>query len=405
MRSCSSVFAAQTSTALPAAPPADPGPVFAVVAGGGTIGHLAPGLAAAEELVSRGCPRSSVWFVGSVRGVEAKRLPAAGWQHTLLPGRGIQRRLTFDNVGAVWGLLHAFTHSVRLLRRLRPAVVLATGGYASVACAVAAALWRIPVVVAEQNAVPGLANRFTGRWAKACAVSFAGTALPRATLTGNPVRPEIAAVDAVADRASARAELGVAEGQTLVVVYGGSLGARRLNEAGVALRRRWAQRDDLVLRHIVGDRDWDQHQVNLADVADAPANGLSYQPIRFEDRMAQVLAAADVVLCRAGASTTAELTVMGVPAVLVPLPNAPGDHQTANAAVLAHAGGAVLVADADATPQRLGDELEAIIANQPRRAAMAAALRSLGRPHAAAAVVDLLVAHASRPLPHAQEPR
>ncbi len=402
MRSCPSVIAAQTSTALPTAPPADSDRVWAVVAGGGTIGHLAPGLAAAEELVSRGCRQSDVWFVGSVRGVEAKRLPAAGWPHTLLAGRGIQRKLTLENVGALWGLLTAFTSSVRLLRRLRPAVVLATGGYASVACAVAAALLRIPLVVAEQNAVPGLANRVSGRWAKACAVSFPGTALPRATLTGNPVRPEIAAVDPVADRASARAELGVDAERTLVVVYGGSLGARRLNDAGVALRRRWADRSDLALRHIVGERDWDQHQADLADRADLATDRLQYQPIRFEDRMAQVLAAADVVLCRAGASTTAELTVLGVPAVLVPLPNAPGDHQTANAAVLARVGGAVLVADADATPERLAEELEAIIADQARRQTMATALRTLGRPNAAAAVADLLVAHASRPLPKAE---
>lgn len=407
VRSCPSVFAAQTSTALPAAPPVDSGRVWAVVAGGGTIGHLAPGLAAAEELVRRGCPQSAVWFVGSVRGVEATRLPAAGWPHTLLPGRGIQRKLTLDNVAAVCGLLKAFAQSVRLLRRLRPAVVLATGGYASVACAVAAALWRIPLVVAEQNAVPGLANRFSSRWAKACAVSFPGTDLPRATLTGNPVRPDMAALDPTAERAAARAALGVAEGCTFVVVFGGSLGARRLNEAAMALRQRWADRDDLVLRHIVGDRDWARYQTaESGETADGGQTaGLRYQPIRFEDRMAEVLAAADVVLCRAGASTAAELTVVGVPAVLVPLPNAPGDHQTANAAVLAHAGGAVLVPDADATPDRLAHELEAIIASATRRREMAAALRSLGRPNAAGAVADLVVTHAARPLPAAEEPR
>jgi undecaprenyldiphospho-muramoylpentapeptide beta-N-acetylglucosaminyltransferase len=398
VRSCLVVPAASVPVA-PAAATAPTGDersarAWLVIAGGGTIGHLTPGLAAAEEFARRGLPKASIWFVGSERGVEATRLPGTGWPHTLLPGRGIQRRFTVANLGAVWGLVSAFVQSLRLLRRLRPAVVLATGGYASVACSVAAAICRVPVVVAEQNAVPGLANRMAGRWAKAAATSFPGTALPRASVTGNPVRPEMAAVDRRRDCAAAREALGVTADRTLVVIFGGSLGARRLNDAGVALRQRWRDRDDLAVRHIVGDRDWDRYAPSVAPVA---RERLAYQPVRFEDRMPEVFAAADVVLCRAGASTCAELTVVGLPAVLVPLPNAPGDHQTANATVLADHGGAVLVSDAEATADRLGDVLDDLAADPARRAAMATALLAIARPDAATAVADLVEAHASRP--------
>ena len=165
--------------------------VFAVISGGGTAGHVVPGLAVADALVERGHDPSSIHYVGSERGVERTMVPSAGFPLTLLPGRGIQRRLTFANVAATIGLLRAIAHAVRLVRRERPEVLLALGGYASVPAALGAALWRVPIVVAEQNAVPGAANRLVARFAKASAVSFPNTALPRAVFTGNPVRREV----------------------------------------------------------------------------------------------------------------------------------------------------------------------------------------------------------------------
>jgi UDP-N-acetylglucosamine:LPS N-acetylglucosamine transferase len=151
-------------------------PTYAIIAGGGTAGHVVPGLAIAAALVERGHPPTSIHYVGSERGIERTMVPAAGYSLTLLPGRGIQRRLTWANVGAVLGLLAATWRGVRLLRRRRPAVLVALGGYASVPAALGAILWRVPIIVAEQNAVPGAANRLVARFAKASAVSFAGTA-------------------------------------------------------------------------------------------------------------------------------------------------------------------------------------------------------------------------------------
>ena len=161
----------------------------AIIAGGGTAGHVVPGLAIASELVARGVPPEQVHYVGSARGIETRLVPEAGFPLTVLPGRGIQRRLTLENVRSVFGLLAAIVAGIRLVRRLRPAVVVGLGGYASVPCVIGAVLWRVPIVVAEQNAVPGAANRLAGRFAKACAVSFEGVDLPNAIWTGNPVRP------------------------------------------------------------------------------------------------------------------------------------------------------------------------------------------------------------------------
>lgn len=383
--------AAPASAAVAATAP------WIVVAGGGTVGHVSPGVAIAEALVRRGCPRTSIHFVGSRRGVEATRVPGAGFSLTLLPGRGIQRRLTAENIGAVVGLAAAFVAAFVLLVRRRPRVVLSLGGYASAPCGVAAALLRIPIVVAEQNAIPGAANRLVGRAARACAVSFEGTDLPHAVLTGNPVRPEVLAVDRVADRDAARARLGVDAGRTLVLAYGGSLGARTVNRAVWGALDALADRSDLAIRHVIGDRGWQERPAGGRGEGPATdGTGLLYQAVRYEEDMPSALCAADVVLSRAGASTVFELAAVGVGSILVPLPIATEDHQTANARVLEQAGAAVVVPDAEFDAVRLVAELDALLAVPGRLEAMAANARTVGRPDAAERVADLLVRHARR---------
>lgn len=365
-----------------------------MIAGGGTGGHVVPAIAVGRALVERGHPPSSIHYVGSARGVERRMVPAAGFSLTTLPGRGIVRRWdpasVAANASAAGGIVAAAARAVVLLGRLRPAVVVSVGGYASVACTAAALWWRLPLVVMEQNAVPGAANRLAARVAAASAVSFPATPLPRATVTGNPVRPEVLAADrSPAGRAAARRALGLPLDGTVVAVASGSLGARRVNLAVVDLARRWAERDGLAIRHVIGERDW-------GDLAgQGPQGGpLVYQQVRFEDRMDLLYAAADVAVGRAGASTVAELTAVGLPAVLVPLPGAPGDHQTANARRLEEAGAAVMVADGDCDAARLSRELDALLGDPSRREAMAGAARHLARPHAAAEVAALVEAHA-----------
>ena len=369
-------------------------PTWAIIAGGGTAGHLLPGLAVARTLVDRGHGADSIHFVGASRGIEATLVPEAGFGITLLPGRGVQRRLTLANVAAVWGIVRAVVQAVGLVRRRRPAVVLALGGFASVACSLAAVLWRVPLVVAEQNARAGAANRLVARFAAACAVPFAETDLPRAVVTGNPVRDEILAVGAARDRDAARRQLGLPTDRTVLVAFAGSLGSRRVNEAVYGAVERWDDRTDLAIHHVVGARDWDARPR-------LEPGALHYQAVRYEDRMDLVLAAADLAVCRSGGTTVAELSVVGVPAVLVPLPIATRDHQTANAGPLVRAGGAVVVADDRFDADRLVEEVEAILGapaepatGRSRLEAMARAAAREGRPDAADRVADLVEAHA-----------
>jgi UDP-N-acetylglucosamine--N-acetylmuramyl-(pentapeptide) pyrophosphoryl-undecaprenol N-acetylglucosamine transferase len=376
-------------------PRATPGPeagTWAVIAGGGTGGHVVPAIAIGRALVERGHPIDSITFVGSKRGIERRLVPAAGFRVVLLPGRGIARRLTWDNLAAVMGLVAAVARAVLLIGKLRPAVVISVGGYAGFPCALAAILWRVPLIVAEQNAAPGLANRISGRFASACAVSFPGTPLPRPVLTGNPVRPEILAVNrSCAARAAARAELGLPSSGLVVAAAGGSLGARRINEAVLGLASEWSERSGVAIHHVVGERDFPSFSARTPAL---PPGGLVYRQARFEDRMDLVLTAADVAVQRAGASTVSELAVVGLPSILIPLPGAPGDHQTANARRFADAGAAVLIPDAELDQVRLGAELDSLLGDEVRRQKMGADARVLAHPGAAAAVALLAEEHA-----------
>ena len=378
---------------------------FALVAGGGTAGHLQPALAIAEALVERGHRRSSIEFVGSERGQDRTALAERGFPFTLLPGRGIVRSLhprhLAGNVIAVAELGVAAARAFALVVRARPRVAISVGGYASVPASLAAVVLGVPLVLVNVDAVPGAANRLFGHFARASAVGWAVTALPRSVVTGTPVRPEIAAVDrGPADRERARGQLGLPPGRPLVVVFGGSLGARRINQAVAGLADRWMARRDRSIYHIVGRRDWSGAGPSVGQ--DGRGSGLAVVQVPYEERMARVYAAAEVVVARAGAMTVAELAAAGVPSILVPLPGAPGDHQTANARVLERAGASVLLPDADCGADRLAGLLERLLADPSGLEAMGRAARRLGRPDAAAAGAEVVEASAR---PERQEAR
>jgi undecaprenyldiphospho-muramoylpentapeptide beta-N-acetylglucosaminyltransferase len=348
---------------------------------------VVPAIAVARALVDLGHAAESIHFVGARHGIEGRLVPEAGFGVTLLPGRGVQRRLTAANVPAVAGLAAAAVRGLALITRHRPSVVVSVGGYASFPGVLASAVLRLPLVVVEQNAAPGAANRIAARFARAAAVAFPGTALPRAVVTGNPVRREVLDVDrSPAGQGAARRQLGMPAGATVIVAFGGSLGARTINRAVVALAERWRDRGDVAVYHVLGTRDWD---MVMAEAPALPEGGLWYRPVRYEDHMEVVYAAADVALCRAGASTVAELAAIGLPSILVPLPGAPNDHQTANARALVDAGGARVVPDAEATAERLEAEL-AVVGEAATLAAMAKGARSVAHRDAASEVAALV---------------
>ncbi len=361
----------------------------AVVAGGGTGGHVLLALAVARALAARGHDPATIELVGSERGQEADLLAGETFPVTLLPGRGIARRMDAAslraNAGAAVGLVAATARAVGLLRRDRPRVVVSVGGYAAFPADLAAVALGVPLVLVNIDAVPGLVHRLLGRFAAASAVSFPGTALPRAVVTGTAVREEVVAA---ADRtpeavAGARGALGLPPERPTVGVVGGSLGAGRLNTAAGDLARRWADRGDRSLYHVTGRRNWEGRPAD-------PAGALCYRAMPFEARIPLLYQAADVLVCRAGAVTVAELAVAGVPAVLVPLPGAPGDHQTANARVLVDAGAGVLLPDDRCDGERLAAVLDELLADPARLRAMSAAARALGRPDAADRVAEVV---------------
>ncbi len=394
-------------------PPATGAPgrtaVFACIAGGGTAGHVLPGLAIAEALVAAGHDPASIRFVGSERGPDATLVPAAGFELHTVAGRGIPRRPSWASVVAAASIARGVWTGIGLMRRLRPSVVVVLGGYASVPCTVGAVLWRIPMVVTEQNARASLASRLAGRFAKACAVPFEGTDLPRAVVTGNPVRPEILAVDRARDRDRSRRLLDLPLDRTVIGVASGSLGSTRVNQAVAGLARRWADRADLAIYHAVGARDWDAELAAAPSPVASPDPGgagggtgsdaagdgvLIYRRVRYEEHVERLYAAADIYVGRAGGSTVAELTVVGLGGVLVPLPIAPRDAQTANAEALVRVGAAVLVPDGELDDQRLAAELTPLLAAPATLVGMADAARSLAHPDAARRVADLAERHA-----------
>jgi UDP-N-acetylglucosamine--N-acetylmuramyl-(pentapeptide) pyrophosphoryl-undecaprenol N-acetylglucosamine transferase len=342
-----------------------------VIAGGGTGGHLYPGLALADELAARGV---DVVLVGATGGIEARVVPTTGYALHLLPGRQLRGGGVGRAVSGLATAARATLRAVALLRRLRPALVVGVGGYASVAVVVAAALRRIPSVLLEQNVVPGAANRLLVRLARRVCVGFAESVpyFPpgRAVHTGNPVR-----ADVLRPRPP-RARPGL-------LVFGGSGGAHRLNEATVgalAALGPAARAVDVV--HQTGTADADAVRARYA------ALGLPVRVEPFITDMGGAYAAADVVVGRAGAMTCAEVTALGLPAILVPYPYAADDHQRRNAEVLAAGGAAETILDADLTPERLAERLRALLDDPARRTAMAARARELGRPDAARRVAD-----------------
>lgn len=374
---------------------------YALVAGGGTAGHLQPALAIAEALVERGHERTSIEFVGSRRGQDGAVLEGRGFPFTLLPGRGLTRSFRpadlARNLGAIGGLGVATARAVVVVARARPRVVVSVGGYASLPASVAAVALRAPLVLVNVDAVPGAANRLLGRFAKASAVGWEGCPLPRATVTGTPVRPEITAVRrSPDDRRKARRVLGLPEDRAVVAAFGGSLGARRINDAVAGLVGLWSDRRDVAVYHVVGRRDWSSGPWRLGPAPgerDRP-EGIEVVAVPYEDHMDRVYAASDVVVCRAGAMTVAELAVTGVPAVLVPLPGAPGDHQTANARVLERAGAAVLLPDVECDGPILARCLDRLLGDPSLLASMERAAAALGRPEAAAEGARVVDAHA-----------
>ena len=339
-----------------------------LLAGGGTAGHTSPLLATADAL-RRLDPSVEITCLGTPRGLENRVVPEAGYPLELIAPVPLPRRPNADFFKVPARLRGAVKETLAILDRVRPDVVVGYGGYVSMPVYLAARRRRLPLVVHEQNALPGLANKVGARLADRVAVSFPDTPLPHAEYVGLPIRRMISQLDRPALRAEARVFFGLDADRPTLLVTGGSQGARRLNGAVAGAARALGEAGIQVL-HVVGPKG-----EAVVDRGPEPAV-VPYVVLPFVDRMDLAYAAADLVVCRAGASSVTEAAASGLPSVFVPLPIGNGE-QVRNARPVVDAGGALLVADADLTPEWVAAHVPALVTDPERLAAMGAAAAGL----------------------------
>ena len=366
------------------------GGVRIVIAGGGTGGHLFPGIAVAREILSRD-PEAGIVFVGTARGIEARVVPQAGLRLELIRSAGLKGKSIAALLKGVLLLPASGWDAWRVLSRVRPHLVIGVGGYSSGPVVAIAAVRGIPTMVLEQNAVPGLTNRLLARIVKAAAVTYESTLTyfgERGFVSGNPVRPEFVARAAQSAPTGARHDDSGAGRR--VLIFGGSQGAHAINVAMVEAAAELASHAGrLSITHQTGERD-------LAFVRDGYRRaGLTARVEPFIFEMDVEMTDADVVICRAGATTLAELTAAARPAILIPLPTATDDHQRKNAQVLAEAGAAEVIDERGLTGKALAARLLALVADTRRRAAMSDRARRFARPEAARVIAERALALAS----------
>ncbi len=347
-----------------------------VLAGGGTAGHTSPLIATAQEL-TRLAPHVRLTVLGTARGLETTVVPAAGLTLELIPPVPMPRRPGKNLLLVGPRLIRSVNATVRLLRDVRAELVLGFGGYVSTPAYLAARRLGLPIVVHEQNVLPGLANKLAARFTPHIYTSFPQTPLAHATCIGLPLRREIADLDRAAGQQAAQRDFGLEPGLPTVLVSGGSQGAMSINNATLGARDRLLAAGVQVL-HVLGPKNVTAATARTVD----SQTGAVYAPLGFVERMELAYAAADLMLGRCGAGTVLETAAVGLPAVFVPYPHGNGE-QARNAELVVNAGGGLLLADADCTAAWVADEIPALIHTAGRLDGMTGALQGVARGDAA----------------------
>ena len=346
-----------------------------IIAGGGTGGHVIPALAIAQELQSR--YDAEVLFIGTARGIETRLVPAAGFRLEIITVGALNRVDLATRVKTLFDLPRAIAQSARMITDFRPDVMIGVGGYASGPAMLAASFMNVPMMAFEPNVVPGIANRLVAPMVRAAAVHFPATQryFRKAVVTGVPVRREFFHVPA---RSS--------DSRPTLLVFGGSQGAHAINVAVIEALPSLAQTvPGIHLIHQTGEKDYEAARIAVANA------GISAEVSPFIDDMPGAFARADLLACRSGASTVAEITAAGKPTIFVPLPTAADDHQRHNAETLANAGAALLLPQAELTADRLAQEIASLLSNRRRLTEMGAAAHRFAHPHAAHEIAALAV--------------
>ena len=350
-----------------------------LIAAGGTGGHIYPGIAVANEIMRRDST-SAVRFVGTARGLENRLVPNAGFELSIIESQGLKNVSMLARMRGLAVLPRSFFSARRVIRDFRPDIVVGAGGYVSGPVLLAASLMKLPTLVMDSNALPGWTNRVLARFVDRAAVSFAEALSHfrgKGVLTGNPVRSEFFEIPAKSHDA----------GKLSILVFGGSQGARAINDAMIAaLAKLSSRKDRLRVTHQTGTADLERIQRGYAD---AGWND-NVEVKAYIDDMVKEFQQADLIVSRAGATTTAELVAAGKAAIMIPFSLAADDHQRKNAEALEAAGAAKMILQKDLTGERLAEELESLLGAPEKIAAMESAGRKLARRDAAAATVDLM---------------
>lgn len=356
---------------------------------GGTGGHINPAIAVANTIKLRD-KDSQILFVGTKNGMEGKLVPKAGFEIKFVRARGFKRKLSLSNIDAAVKAVTSVYEAKRIIKRFKPDIVIGTGGYASWAAVKAAAKLGIPTLIHEQNAFPGVTTKRLARYADKICLSFESSAehfreneREKLFVTGNPLKPEIKS----AERAAARKELGIGPDELYIISFGGSLGAEKINEYVFELLERYIKKTSIRFTHATGSGGFEKYAALAAEKGLDKASNIEIKEYIYD--MDKRLAAADLVICRAGAITLAELCCLGKPSILIPSPNVTADHQYKNAAALAEKGAALVFRESDINGEVLTDTIRALANDRSRLRAIGESAAGFALPRAAEEIADL----------------
>ncbi|MTI81407.1 MAG: undecaprenyldiphospho-muramoylpentapeptide beta-N-acetylglucosaminyltransferase [Firmicutes bacterium] len=362
----------------------------AIITGGGTGGHIYPALAIAKGIIER-YPNAEILYVGTDRGLESDIVPKAGYSFRSIKVAGFQRKLTLKNIKVLWQANQGLWQAFNIVRSYKPDVVVGTGGYVCGPVVMAAALQKIPTLIHEQNALPGVTNRILSKVSNKVAVTFEDSIKhfadkARVKLTGLPLRPEIFSCD----REKAFTELGLDSQKPVLLVFGGSRGARSINMSMVKVVQELQKQDEIQVLHATGKFGYEEYLDALRSEGISLVNTGNINTVPYLYNMQDALTAASLVVCRAGAATLAELTALGLPSVLIPYPHAAENHQEYNARALSDRGAAVMIRDSELTGELLLEQIKQLISSSQRLEEMAKESTKLGRPNALDDIIDLI---------------
>lgn len=356
-----------------------------LISGGGTAGHINPGIAIAKYIKSKH-PDANILFVGTRRGLEGKLVPAEGFNIKFIKVRGFKRSLTPDNLVVVKELFEGLKEAKKIIKEFKPDIVIGTGGYVCGPVVFMAWRMKIPTLIHEQNAFPGVTNRILARVVDAVAISFKESEKyfknpGKLVYTGNPVRLEIIQ----ADRSLARKKLGLKPDDKLVVIAGGSLGAQRINQVVTSMLLKYGKYINYNIVFSTGNSQFESVKKSLEGFSKPTVTIVPY----IYDA-ANVYAAADLMVCRAGAITCSEVTVLGLPAIMIPSPNVVANHQEYNARSLEKQGAAVVILEKDLNEKVLFSQIDTLLNNKLKLDKMSASSKKIGIQNATEKIYDII---------------